>query len=87
MEKRLSLAMAADLRRRNQVLHGLELQLQALDPQRVLHRGYSLTTLKKSGILVRDASQLKPGDRLVTRFASGSVDAVVEDSVQLPLFE
>ena len=54
-------------------------KLALLSPYGVLERGYSLTTAE-DGSVVRDASQLKPGDRVRTRLASGeftsSVDAV-----------
>jgi exonuclease VII large subunit len=46
-----------------------------------------MTTLKKSGKIVRAVAQVKPGDRLVTRFADGTVESVAEDQQQLPLFE
>ena len=46
-----------------------------------------MTTVKKSGEIVRSAAQLKEGDRLVTRLADGEVESTVEDAKQLPLFE
>jgi exodeoxyribonuclease VII large subunit len=58
-----------------------------LSPQGVLKRGYSITTLKKSGAVVRNAANLKPGDRLVSRLAEGSVDSVIEDAAQLRFFD
>jgi len=60
--------------------------LRALSPQAVLHRGYSITTNKKGDVL-RDAKSVKPGDKLITRFADGEVDSTVQDSKQLSLFE
>ena len=65
----------------------LDTQLRALSPEAVLKRGYSMTTLKKSGKLVRAALQVKTGDRLITRFADGTVESIAEDQKQLPLFE
>ncbi len=58
--------------------HRLEMLSQrasALDPQLLLSRGYSITTL--GGKAVTDAAALKPGDELLTRFASGSVKSTV----------
>jgi exonuclease VII large subunit len=46
-----------------------------------------MTVLKKQGIVVRSASQLKVGDRLLTRFADGQIESVVADARQLSLFE
>lgn len=77
----------AGLQRRVLKLAGLEAQLEALGPANVLRRGYSLTSLKKTGAVVRNARQLKVGDKLVTRFGDGTAESVVEDSKQLPLFE
>ncbi len=50
--------------------------LNALDPTAVLGRGYSLT-LDAEGRAVRDASRLRPGDRIVTRFAIGRAESEV----------
>ena len=51
-------------------------KLELLSPYGVLERGYSLTT-DASGVVVSDAARLKPGARLVTRFAAGSAESVV----------
>jgi exodeoxyribonuclease VII large subunit len=68
-------------------LMAMDAQLRALSPEAVLKRGYSITSIKKSGKLVRASSQVKTGDRLTTRFADGTVESIVEDQKQLPLFE
>lgn len=57
-------------------LDSLGKQAELLSPSRVLKRGYSLTT--SGGRVVTDASRLKPGDELLTQFASGSVTSRVE---------
>ena len=87
LETGLNRAVRTDLKRRELQMHGVEAQLRALGPENVLLRGYSLTTLKKTGVVVRQAGQLNAGDRLVTRLKDGTVESVVEDSRQLPLFE
>jgi exonuclease VII large subunit len=46
-----------------------------------------MTMIQKTGVVVRDAAQLKSGDRIETRFASGSAVSTVDDPRQLPLFE
>ncbi len=64
--------------------HRLELlsqRLLALDPQRILDRGYSLTL--HQGKAVRTASTLQAGDELQTRLAEGTVTSVVT-SVAMP---
>ena len=45
-------------------------KLTAYSPYGVLERGYSLTTAA-DGSIVKDASRVKPGDRLTTRLAKG----------------
>lgn len=59
--------------------HRLELlaqRLSALDPQVLLKRGYSITTL--NGKAVMDGSVLKAGDEIETRFAKGTITSIVE---------
>jgi exodeoxyribonuclease VII large subunit len=84
---RLHLSMQTDHQRRAQALESLSRQLSALGPEQVLRRGYSITTLRKHGTLIRRASQVKPGDRLLTRFAEGEIESTAEDPNQPSLFE
>jgi exodeoxyribonuclease VII large subunit len=44
-------------------------RLAALNPKSVLHRGYSITTHKKTGLLVRASKDVCPGDELITELA------------------
>ena len=54
----------------------IEAQVEALDPQRVLERGYPITQV--NGASVADPTQLSPGTNLVTTFAGGdTVESVV----------
>jgi exodeoxyribonuclease VII large subunit len=63
--------------RRRLDLRQHEAQLRVLSPLAVLARGYSITTAADGRILTR-SSDVRPGDRLRTRLAEGSVtsDAV-----------
>lgn len=54
----------------------LSQRAQMLDPQLLLARGYSMTTL--DGHILTDASQLKPGDVVETRLRKGKVRSRVE---------
>jgi exodeoxyribonuclease VII large subunit len=87
MANRLRLGTSNDLLRREQTLQSLERHLQAVSPRAVLGRGYSITTHKKTGAIVRSARDGRVGERIVTRFADGTVESTVEDQKQLPLFE
>ncbi len=54
-----------------------EIKVKSADPATALAKGYSLT-LDASGKFVRNAGQLKSGDRLTTRFKDGEVTSVVQ---------
>ena len=49
--------------------------LELLNPYSVLERGYSITS-GEDGRVVRDAAEVRSGERLVTRLASGTVESV-----------
>ena len=83
----LPVAARSFLQIRTTRVEALDRQLTALSPQGVLTRGYTITTLKKSGELLRDSTLAKPGDRLLTRFADGQTESIVQDSKQMALFE
>src|SRR5262252_9151443 len=54
-----------------------EARLRALDPARVLERGYTITR-DRDGRVVKRAAALSTGDRLVTEFADGTAAVVHE---------
>ena len=56
----------------------IEARLRLLSPMNVLERGYSITTDAASGQLIRDAAEVKPGQRLKTRLKKGEVRSVAE---------
>ena len=58
------------------LLDMLAQRTSAVDPHRLLARGYSLTL--HNGRTVCDPSVLQPGDRLVTLVEKGRIDSVVE---------
>lgn len=72
------LAVAAErlralVQRRRLELAGGERALAALSPANVLQRGFSITTRAGDPTPLRDASQVLPGEHLVTRLARGVV--------------
>lgn len=81
-EARLQRAMRTALLRAQEGLAGGAQRLESLSPLRVLARGYSLTT-GPDGAVVREASALRPGDRVRTRLEQGAFTARVE-SVEPP---
>ena len=59
-------------------LHGATDLLRVLGPQATLERGYSITTTLL-GELIRGASSLRAGERLITRFRDGEVVSEVTE--------
>lgn len=55
----------------------LEQRLEAVDPKRLLCRGYSITLFQ--GKSVRDKSMLRPGDELETIVENGKIRSVVKE--------
>lgn len=80
------LAAALDRGLRRQVddrrhrLARLAAALEALSPLAVLARGYSLTFRPGDPAPLRDARDVRPGDRIETRLATGSVVSRVEEA-------
>jgi exodeoxyribonuclease VII large subunit len=58
-------------------LDTLEGKLEAIDPRCVLNRGFSLTE-DCSGNLVRSANEVKPGEKIRTVLANGTIESKVE---------
>lgn len=56
-------------------LEHIERIITLSDPKHILQRGYSITTV--NGEPLRETSQLKAGDRLVTTFMNGTVESEV----------
>ena len=61
------------LKLRHAALRQLEKRLNALGPEQVLARGYSITTDAATGSVLRDAAKIKAGQKLKTRLALGEV--------------
>jgi len=56
----------------------LEARLRLLSPTNVLERGYSVTFDAETGQVIRDATEVKPGQRLKTRLKQGEIRSVTE---------
>lgn len=78
--QRIRAGAAVTLTKRIHRLDMLEQRVKSCDPQLLLSRGFSLTM--KEGRTVTDASELKDGDVLVTRFAKGNVTSVVKGIIK-----
>lgn len=82
-ERRLSSALVHQLGRRRQALDALSAQLEMLNPQRTLERGYAIVR-DRSGNVLRAPGQVKVHEPLTLRLAEGSVQVGVA-SVQATL--
>jgi len=61
------------LKSRHETLRQLEKRLNALGPEQVLARGYSITTDAATGKVLRAASQVVAGQKIKTRLAKGEL--------------
>lgn len=71
--RRLSACMQAHGRQRRQHLQALSAQLEMLNPQRTLDRGYAIVTDGR-GKVMRDTAKLQPRESVRIRLAKGSAD-------------
>ena len=74
---RLRRSPTATLERQVERLAGITDNLRALDPARILARGWSITRLA-DGALVRSVTDTATGDTLVTHVAGGTVTSTVD---------
>ncbi|MBB3045871.1 exodeoxyribonuclease VII large subunit [Litorivivens lipolytica] len=75
--KRLLGATKAQFRQQQQRLNHMTDVIRKLSPDGTLQRGYAIV-LDEKGKAVRDAAQLKAGERITARLASGRAVSVVE---------
>lgn len=87
LQGRLARAMSGQIAQQRRGIDALAQHLRAIGPEQVLQRGYSLTISRKTGQVIRDAAQLRPGDHITTRLANGQVQSTVDDDKQPRLFE
>lgn len=74
-ESRVANNVATLLANERHRLQLLEQRMEAVDPKRILERGYSITL--KEGKAVRSIADLEPGDRMETRLKDGMAISVV----------
>jgi exodeoxyribonuclease VII large subunit len=58
-------------------LDAVRAQLEAVGPERVLARGYSVTMQTETGEVVRDVKQLAGGQKILTRLHKGKIYSTV----------
>lgn len=72
-------AMRAALKQQKLRLDQVHSQMEALSPLAILNRGYALV-FDSAGKLLKDSSQVQPGEEISARLAKGSVVANVKES-------
>ncbi len=80
LSQRARLALQQGLFDRRHRLVRLAASLEALSPLAVLGRGYSLTFQSDGHSLIRSSDDVQPGQRIVTRLASGQIASRVESA-------
>jgi len=78
---RVAPAARRTLRDADRDLVGVEARVRALDPRRVLERGYSITKTA-DGRVVRTAADVDVGGMLVTEVAGGTIASTVTESTE-----
>ena len=79
LDMRLHHTIERQVEQTHQRLTQLKSQLHMLNPLAVLGRGYSLTT-RSDGSVIRSATEVQPGDLLLTRLAEGHILSEVKES-------
>jgi exodeoxyribonuclease VII large subunit len=74
--RHLNASLRSQLKARREALNGLAAQLELLNPQRTLERGYAIVRDGK-GQIVRDPAQIHARDTLTVRLANGSAEVGV----------
>lgn len=80
--RRITEGARHSLKSRQQQFRDLETRLRLLSPEQVLERGYSITRDADSGAVIRDASEVKPGQSVRTRVRRGEFISTVNDNNQ-----
>jgi exodeoxyribonuclease VII large subunit len=78
---RLRRSILFDMKQRKDRLLAIEKNLDILNPENVLMRGYSISS--SDGKLIKDSQDLKEGDELTTKFFKGGVLSIVKKPIKI----
>ncbi|MYN07422.1 exodeoxyribonuclease VII large subunit [Pseudoduganella aquatica] len=78
LQRRAALSIANGHAQKRDALNALAAQLEMLNPQRTLERGYAIVT-GQDGAIVRAPSQLHARDSVTVRLAEGSAEIEIAD--------
>ncbi|MCX7043696.1 MAG: exodeoxyribonuclease VII large subunit [Gammaproteobacteria bacterium] len=77
LRQRLGSAAQRDVNQRGIHLQGLARALHSLSPFATLSRGYAIVRDPATGVVIRDAAQVRPGQVLEARLAVGEIEVQV----------
>ena len=77
LRARLERSMRHGIEKRRAQLQSLHRALAAVGPQQTLDRGYAIVSRRRDAAVLRDASQVEPGERIEARLARGTVEGEV----------
>jgi exodeoxyribonuclease VII large subunit len=78
--ERLQRAVRRRIEQLREQLKAQAARLESLSPLNVLARGYSLTCKEADGAVLRDAGEVQPGERVMTRLQQGQIISRVEQT-------
>lgn len=78
LERRLQAAQHHQLERSRERLGALARTLETVSPLATVSRGYAIVQRPDDGAVIRNATDLQPGDPFTTRLAHGRIDGRVE---------
>jgi exodeoxyribonuclease VII large subunit len=84
LQQRLETAAGHTVNRTAQRLGLAARALDSVSPLATLERGYAIVTDAESGRILTDASAVEPGTNIAARLASGSLEATVTNSKDVP---
>ena len=80
VKERISVIVPTLIKRNGDKLHGFEDQIRALDPKRLLARGWSITRTQ-NGEIISSTNNLFKGDEIETIFEDGTVKSTINEVV------
>ena len=80
LKERISVIVPNIIKRNGDKLHGFEDQIRALDPKRLLARGWSITRTQ-NGEIISSTNNLFKGDEIETIFEDGTVKSTINEVV------
>ena len=79
LQDKVKEGVAVDVERKKERFERLEKEFNLLNPENLLKRGFSITTI--NGIVLTDCSQVKKGDLIETQLYNGQIISEVKETI------